>query len=303
MEVWERSPKTWNCRLWREGEKNKEGFWFRKWMGQSGHTSICNSRALNWAMSQGFEVARGWAYCKQVTGQRDVLTFGAWEWCRDVCALFPISSEWRTSLNKAKRAVSRFWWRVITSQYRDHDKKLIFAVNDKICCTRNAYLADLLPNDDREANGKGFDIVSSDAAPSDFKIKPDFESSIRLCNGEIFFITGVSFIIGNNVCQLEIFFFKALDFITLEMIFLFSVSSLEIFIHPPLRWILVCRLLVFFFFSNVLSGLISECSGIIGNSWAGKHYFFFFMEDTERKLLGSKLEVWITKDKARHSHP
>ncbi|XP_028725445.1 DNA helicase B [Peromyscus leucopus] len=73
---------------------------------------------------------------------------------------------------------------------KDHDKKLIFAVNDKICCTRNAYLADLLPDDDREANGKGFDIAHSDAAPSDFKTKPDFESSIRLCNGEIFFITG-----------------------------------------------------------------------------------------------------------------
>ncbi|GAB1295609.1 DNA helicase B [Apodemus speciosus] len=71
----------------------------------------------------------------------------------------------------------------IDSDY--HEKKLIFAVGDKICCTRNAYLADLLPGDDQEATGKGF----GDAPDNDAKIKQDFESSIRLCNGEIFFIT------------------------------------------------------------------------------------------------------------------
>ncbi|XP_028614967.1 DNA helicase B [Grammomys surdaster] len=68
---------------------------------------------------------------------------------------------------------------------KDHEKKLIFAVGDKICCTRNAYLADLLPDSDQEANGKGF----GDAPNDDAKTKQDFESSIRLCNGEIFFIT------------------------------------------------------------------------------------------------------------------
>ncbi|XP_036025530.1 DNA helicase B [Onychomys torridus] len=74
---------------------------------------------------------------------------------------------------------------------KDHEKKLVFAVGDKICCTRNAYLSDLLPDNDQEANGKGFDSVPSDATtPSDFEIKQDFERSIRLCNGEIFFITG-----------------------------------------------------------------------------------------------------------------
>ncbi|CAH6778632.1 DNA helicase B [Phodopus roborovskii] len=84
---------------------------------------------------------------------------------------------------------------------KDHEKKLIFGVGDKICCTRNAYLSDLLPDEDREANGKGFELVLSDAASSDaaasaaaassddFKRKQDFESGIRLCNGEIFFIT------------------------------------------------------------------------------------------------------------------
>lgn len=68
---------------------------------------------------------------------------------------------------------------------KDHEKKLIFAVGDKICCTRNAYLSDLLPDKDQEAEGKGY----GDAPDDDAKIKQDFESSTRLCNGEIFFIT------------------------------------------------------------------------------------------------------------------
>lgn len=68
---------------------------------------------------------------------------------------------------------------------KDHEKKLIFTVGDKICCTRNAYLADLLPDNDQEAMGKGF----GDATDDDAKIKQDLENSIRLCNGEIFFIT------------------------------------------------------------------------------------------------------------------
>ncbi|MEJ1277247.1 helicase (DNA) B [Cricetulus griseus] len=86
-----------------------------------------------------------------------------------------------------------------TSQFiafrRDHKKKLVFSVGDKICCTRNAYLSDLLPDEDEEAIRKGFDLVLSDdapsdaATPSDIKIKKNFESDIRLCNGEIFFIT------------------------------------------------------------------------------------------------------------------
>lgn len=77
---------------------------------------------------------------------------------------------------------------------KDHKKRLVFRVGDKICCTRNAYLSDLLPDKDEEAFRKGFDLVlsdaaPSDAAPSDFKSKQSFESGIRLCNGEIFFIT------------------------------------------------------------------------------------------------------------------
>ncbi|XP_075810234.1 DNA helicase B isoform X2 [Microtus pennsylvanicus] len=90
-----------------------------------------------------------------------------------------------------------------TSQFiafrRDHKRRLIFAVNDKICCTRNAYLADLIPGKVQKASGKGSDAAPSDAVPSDaapsgdppsdFEIMQDFENGIRLCNGEIFFIT------------------------------------------------------------------------------------------------------------------
>ncbi|XP_036918997.1 DNA helicase B isoform X2 [Sturnira hondurensis] len=84
-----------------------------------------------------------------------------------------------------------------TSQFiafrRDHQKRLIFGVGDKICCTKNAYLSDLLPentsNSQRSnelgASGEDFNWTPHDVA----KNKHDVESGIRLCNGEIFFIT------------------------------------------------------------------------------------------------------------------
>ncbi|KAM5287916.1 DNA helicase B [Ctenodactylus gundi] len=76
---------------------------------------------------------------------------------------------------------------------RDHRKRLIFGPGDKICCTRNAYLSDLLcdttsetqPSNDLQASGEGLCGTSQDFA----KNKPDLESGIRLCNGEVFFIT------------------------------------------------------------------------------------------------------------------
>ncbi|XP_004861153.1 DNA helicase B isoform X1 [Heterocephalus glaber] len=76
---------------------------------------------------------------------------------------------------------------------RDHQKRLIFGIDDKICCTKNAYLSELLPenpsetepNSDLQASGEGFC-----GTPHDFsKNKHELESGIRLCNGEIFFIT------------------------------------------------------------------------------------------------------------------
>ncbi|XP_024432182.2 DNA helicase B isoform X1 [Desmodus rotundus] len=76
---------------------------------------------------------------------------------------------------------------------KDYQKRLIFGVGDKICCTRNAYLSDLLPentsdsqqNSELGASGEDLNWTPHDVA----KNKHDFESGIRLCNGEIFFIT------------------------------------------------------------------------------------------------------------------
>uniref|UniRef100_A0A8C7B208 DNA helicase B n=1 Tax=Neovison vison TaxID=452646 RepID=A0A8C7B208_NEOVI len=76
---------------------------------------------------------------------------------------------------------------------KDHRNRLQFGVGDKICCTRNAYLSELLPgttspsqeSNELEASGDDFN-----GTPHGFaKNKHDFESDIRLCNGEIFFIT------------------------------------------------------------------------------------------------------------------
>ncbi|XP_058598092.1 DNA helicase B isoform X1 [Neofelis nebulosa] len=76
---------------------------------------------------------------------------------------------------------------------KDHRNRLQFGVGDKICCTRNVYLSELLPQDtspsqesnEQEASGEDFNGTLRGFA----KNKQDFESGIRLCNGEIFFIT------------------------------------------------------------------------------------------------------------------
>ncbi|XP_014685752.3 DNA helicase B [Equus asinus] len=75
---------------------------------------------------------------------------------------------------------------------KDHQKRLQFGVGDKICCTRNAYLSDLLPADTLNSQQNN-DFAPSGAdfngTPAGFANKHDFDSGIRLCNGEIFFIT------------------------------------------------------------------------------------------------------------------
>ncbi|XP_049638747.1 DNA helicase B [Suncus etruscus] len=76
---------------------------------------------------------------------------------------------------------------------KDHRNRFVFGVGDKICCTKNAYLSDVLPretsssqqNNELEPSGKDFHDLPSGFA----KHKLNFESGIRLCNGEIFFIT------------------------------------------------------------------------------------------------------------------
>ncbi|XP_017371337.1 DNA helicase B [Cebus imitator] len=100
---------------------------------------------------------------------------------------------------------------------KDHQNRLVFRVGDKICCTRNAYLSELLPenisgsqqNNDLHASGEDFSGTLHDFA----KNKHDFESNVRLCNGEMFFITNDvtdvtfgkrRFLTINNMAGLEV---------------------------------------------------------------------------------------------------
>ncbi|NXC68166.1 HELB helicase, partial [Anhinga anhinga] len=69
---------------------------------------------------------------------------------------------------------------------RDHKNRLSFQIGDKISCTRNVYLKDLLPDhgsiedpNHHECKG-GEGTLAREAA----------EEGKRLCNGDIFFITG-----------------------------------------------------------------------------------------------------------------
>ncbi|KAB1270622.1 DNA helicase B [Camelus dromedarius] len=100
---------------------------------------------------------------------------------------------------------------------KDHQNRVEFGVGDKICCTRNAYLSELLPDStsnsqqesELKASGKDFNGALCGFA----KNKHDFESGLRLCNGEIFFITGDKidvtfgkkrFLTINNMAGLEV---------------------------------------------------------------------------------------------------
>uniref|UniRef100_U3J342 DNA helicase B n=1 Tax=Anas platyrhynchos platyrhynchos TaxID=8840 RepID=U3J342_ANAPP len=74
---------------------------------------------------------------------------------------------------------------------RDHKRRLLFQIDDKISCTRNTYLKDLLPGhgfgkepDQKEDHKcRNGETTLSSATAEDGK---------RLCNGDIFFITDVS---------------------------------------------------------------------------------------------------------------
>ncbi|KAL0611952.1 DNA helicase B [Plecturocebus cupreus] len=100
---------------------------------------------------------------------------------------------------------------------KDHQNRLVFRIGDKICCTRNAYLSELLPenisgsqqNNDLDTSGEDFSGTLHDFA----KNKHDFESNVRLCNGEMFFITNDvtdvtfgkrRFLTINNMAGLEV---------------------------------------------------------------------------------------------------
>ncbi|XP_059539508.1 DNA helicase B isoform X2 [Myotis daubentonii] len=71
-------------------------------------------------------------------------------------------------------------------RHKNHKNRLIFGVGHKICCTRNAYLSDLLP--ENNFNSQKSNELEDGMPHGVAKNKHDFESGIRLCNGEIFFI-------------------------------------------------------------------------------------------------------------------
>ncbi|KFQ95552.1 DNA helicase B, partial [Nipponia nippon] len=68
---------------------------------------------------------------------------------------------------------------------RDHKNRLLFQIDDKISCTRNTYLKDLLPDcsfgehPNRHDCRSGEPTLTTEAA----------EEGKRLCNGDIFFVT------------------------------------------------------------------------------------------------------------------
>ncbi|NXI74104.1 HELB helicase, partial [Anseranas semipalmata] len=68
---------------------------------------------------------------------------------------------------------------------RDHKRRLLFQVDDKISCTRNTYLKDLLPD-----HGFGEDPDHHKCRNGETTLSSaTTEEGKRLCNGDIFFIT------------------------------------------------------------------------------------------------------------------
>ncbi|NXE91166.1 HELB helicase, partial [Menura novaehollandiae] len=68
---------------------------------------------------------------------------------------------------------------------RDHKNRLLFQIGDKISCTRNTYLKDLLPD-----CGVGEGPHGCESRSGETTLTPEAaEEGKRLCNGDIFFIT------------------------------------------------------------------------------------------------------------------
>lgn len=68
---------------------------------------------------------------------------------------------------------------------RDHKRRLLFQVDDKISCTRNTYLKDLLPDPGIEWDPEQHKCRNGETTLS----TENTEEGKRLCNGDIFFIT------------------------------------------------------------------------------------------------------------------
>ncbi|NXE72652.1 HELB helicase, partial [Cochlearius cochlearius] len=69
---------------------------------------------------------------------------------------------------------------------RDHKKRLLFQIDDKISCTRNTYLKDLLPDRGFGEDPNRLECKSGETT----RTTETAEEGKRLCNGDIFFITG-----------------------------------------------------------------------------------------------------------------
>ncbi|NXS62298.1 HELB helicase, partial [Brachypteracias leptosomus] len=69
---------------------------------------------------------------------------------------------------------------------RDHKKRLLFQIDDKISCTRNTYLRDLLPDRGFGGHPNHHECKSGETN----LVAEPAEEDRRLCNGDIFFITG-----------------------------------------------------------------------------------------------------------------
>ncbi|NWU15902.1 HELB helicase, partial [Cephalopterus ornatus] len=69
---------------------------------------------------------------------------------------------------------------------RNHKNRLLFQIGDKISCTRNTYLRDLLPDSGFRDGSNGHEYRSGETTLT----TEAAEEGKRLCNGDIFFITG-----------------------------------------------------------------------------------------------------------------
>uniref|UniRef100_A0A8C4UC42 DNA helicase B n=1 Tax=Falco tinnunculus TaxID=100819 RepID=A0A8C4UC42_FALTI len=69
---------------------------------------------------------------------------------------------------------------------RDHNNRLLFQIDDKISCTRNTYLKDLLPDSGFREDPNHHECRSGEITFT----TETAEEDKRLCNGDIFFITG-----------------------------------------------------------------------------------------------------------------
>ncbi|XP_051817302.1 DNA helicase B [Antechinus flavipes] len=98
---------------------------------------------------------------------------------------------------------------------KNHKGRFIFQKDDKICCTRNAYLSDLLPQTSNSLQNENLELDHIEDLEASYHSKKSkkshgSENDIRLCNGEIFFITNDvqnengRFLTINNMAGLEV---------------------------------------------------------------------------------------------------